>query len=205
VRASLEKDLYVRYRTYNVTIRTYYAGHRKLSDASKGCAMMDWMNQTIVRIAELENELRNLRLAYVIEDKRHQVVLADLNSHATKARDAAVRSARAAADSVVAAKQVLLAASEQTNRPSSDLAATALLAAEAAAEAARDAAATVAVVLEAAARATTQRADLVTIQVSMAASLAAIRAAEAAAEVSRLAQEAFLVVKKPGSTEPALR
>lgn len=161
----------------------------------KGRAIVVWIEQSIVKIADLEYELRNLRLGYAIHEKRDQGALAKLHSLATEAADAAMRSARAAASSVVAARHVLRVAEQEISRSFEGAAEAAELAAEAAAEAARETARSVALVLGTAAMAMAQRSDLNTIQASITASSAAMRSAEAAAEVSWLAQQATLALK----------
>ena len=152
--------------------------------------MLTWIDQSIVKIVELEYELKNLRQGHIIADKRHKGSLASLKSLAAKAAEAAERSARAGSRSVVAAKHAILVAQKVTNDEQSLNPENAVVEA-----AAREAAASVAAVLEAAALAMAQQADMETILAAMAASMAAIRSAEAAAEVSGLAQKATLMAK----------
>ena len=123
--------------------------------------MLTWIDQSIVKIVELEYELKNLRQGHIIADKRHKGSLASLKSLAAKAAEAAERSARAGSRSVVAAKYAILVAQKVTNDEQSLNPENAVV--EVAEVAAREAAAAVAAVLEAAALAMAQQADMETI------------------------------------------
>ena len=46
--------------------------------------MLTWIDQSIVKIVELEYELKNLRQGHIIADKRHKGSLASLKSLAAK-------------------------------------------------------------------------------------------------------------------------
>lgn len=157
--------------------------------------MVTTLDHTILKIAVLESELRNLRMSCVISNESNKAALSSLNLLLHKATATAELSVSASSQSVIAAKQVLLCADHPESEIVRELAEEAVRVAERAVEVASETASSVVVVLKAAAAAVSHQADPQTIQASVIASSAVIRAAEVAAEVSRLAQAATLVVK----------
>lgn len=151
---------------------------------------MVWIDKSIVKIADLEYELKNLRLSHAIQEEHHQDELAGMHRLVVEATDAAMRSARSASVAVVAARHVLRLGKQGISQYAEAAAEAAVLATEAAREASRS----VVMVLENASMAMTQRVDPGAIQRSVAATAAVIRSAEAAAEISSLARKATLAL-----------
>jgi len=155
--------------------------------------LIKWIEQAIAKVVTLEKELADLRQKYAIANNSNNIALESLKLVTRKVTEAAERSGRAAAVSVIAAKQVMIAT---MNQPGKDLlisAEEAEIAAEKAAKAARETAELVPAVLQAANIVALSQQHISTIQVSMTSALTAIRAAEAATEASKLAQSAALL------------
>ena len=145
-----------------------------------------WIDQAAARVVKLNKELAALKKKYAIATKESSDALDSLRVVTSRATEAAERSGRAAAKSMIAARQVAIATMDPTSHRLLLSAEEAETAAETAAKAAAEAAELVHEVLLAAR--TVAADDVTTIRGSMTSVMIAIRAAEAATEATRLAQ-----------------
>lgn len=157
--------------------------------------MVNILDRTIQKIAELELELKNIRISSAIEIESNKVAQAALSLLLHKVSAKAELAVRVSSQSVIAANQALMCADEAENELVRLLLENAVHVAEHAVEVSSDAAASVANVLNTAKVIVSHQSDAETIKASMVATSAVIRAAEVAAEATRLAQSATHVVK----------
>lgn len=150
--------------------------------------MLTWINMAAVKVATLNKELECMRKKYAIATNSSSVALESLRVLTCRATEAAQRSGRAAAKSVIAAKRVANATMNLTGHGLLISAELSEIAAETATKAAAEAAELVHEVLLAARTVAAKDENVNTIQGTMTSILIAIRSAEAAAAATKLAQ-----------------